>query len=433
MSYDTRDLVRRSFEFSHSKGEPDWHRMTLTILKSRMFNLSKKEFDESKHGATNFREFIEQMSDILTIDPNNQRMVEIRLESGDIHKTTKTVTNEDGAEEATIPVPQIASTNENGAEEATIPVPQIASEGEDRFADRLSKHLDKGDSLGVGELYAERMCVTRETGDFDHMFAKAVKNWASSTSVNVDIDSVRRLIANLSHFVPDQLAVAVVQTYGRAFVAGRELPDGLGDLVFQIIEPLRRVYNVLEKPNRKKRRGQQRFDKAEAVQAETTQLMVVQAASAKTESTFSELTEAVQSFKRATAVTARQTSIDVCKKAASYEAYALPGEKPLLKRISTLLGPLFREFCLSCERRQAEEVPQRANELRQYIHRFKENEDYGEDAPHRLWVSVLSPIFEHVSTLVEEGARVNDELMSPSVTLAGSVFYIGPWNCWETN
>ena len=404
MSYDTRDLVRRSFEFSHSKGEPDWHRMTLTILKSRMFNLSKKEFDESKHGATNFREFIEQMSDILTIDPNNQRMVEIRLESVDIHKTTKTVTNEDGAEEA------------------TIPVPQIASEGEERFADRLSKYINKGDNLGVGELYAEQMNAAREIDEFECMFAKAVKSWASSTNVNADIASVEGLIKNLSHFELNQLAVAVVQTCGRAHAAEQEMPAKLGDLVFQIIEPLRKVYDIEERPSKKKKRGQRHFDSAEAVQKETAQLMVVQSAVTKTENIFSELTEAVRSFKQATAVTARQPSIEVRKKANSYKVYALPGEKRLLNGISVLLDSLFQRFCQSCEHRRAEEVPQRANDLRQYIHRFKENEDYGEDAPHRLWVSVLSPIFEHISTLIEEGTRASDKLISPSMAITGSVF-----------
>ena len=45
-----------------------------------------------------------------------------------------------------------------------------------------------------------------------------------------------------------------------------------------------------------------------------------------------------------------------------------------------------------------------------------------DDLGYRLRRLVLEPVAKHVSHLIEEGTRVGDEMMMPSVRIAGEVF-----------
>ena len=270
--------------------------------------------------------------------------------------------------------------------------------GEYRIAEQLDQYREKGDNLGAGEVYAQQMCHVK-SNDQERLFVNIVIHWASSTPVSADMQSMETLIDHLEHFVSSQIAVSLVQSVARIAKDHQKPPSGVGDLVYRLSESLREVYDLPEKIRPQN---------------------LMEAAISKTEEAFSGLTEAVQSFKRATALTAKQPSIEVVRHAHRYLPYSLQGERSLLREIEVLLGPLFRKFCESCERHAVEDVPRRAKELRHHMQRF---EDWFEDdTTHRLWVSVFYPVVEHVSRLIEEGTQASDELTTPKLAIAGDVF-----------
>ena len=79
MAYDARELVERAFDAARDKGKPEWHRMHLAVLKNRLLLLSDREFDETQHGASNFRQFVADLNDLLRLDlDTTPPMVELR-------------------------------------------------------------------------------------------------------------------------------------------------------------------------------------------------------------------------------------------------------------------------------------------------------------------------------------------------------------------
>jgi len=80
-----RDLVRQAFTLAREKGKPDWHRMSLAVLKNRLLDITDRAFSEASYGAGSFKEFVENLSDHLKIDsttfPPTVELVS-RLESG---------------------------------------------------------------------------------------------------------------------------------------------------------------------------------------------------------------------------------------------------------------------------------------------------------------------------------------------------------------
>ena len=270
--------------------------------------------------------------------------------------------------------------------------------GEYRIAERLDQYREKGDNLGAGEVYAQQMCHVKPN-DRERLFVNIVIHWASSTPVSADMQSIDTLIDHLEHFVPAQISVSLVQAVARIAKDHQVPPSGVGDLVYRLSNSLREAYDLPERM-----RSQNLMD----------------AAVSKTEEAFSGLTEAVQGFKRATALTAKRPSIEVVRHAHRYLPYSLQGERSLLREIEVLLGPLFRKFCESCERHAAEDVPRRAKELRHHMQRFENW--FEDDTAHRLWISVFYPVVEHVSRLIEEGTQASDELTTPEVAVVGGVF-----------
>jgi hypothetical protein len=73
--------------------------------------------------------------------------------------------------------------------------------------------------------------------------------------------------------------------------------------------------------------------------------------------------EAVTSFARSTSVTAKLPSVEVVRAAHAYNQVALPGERPLVRELDTILGPIFRKFCESCEQHRSLDVNRRRIEL----------------------------------------------------------------------
>ena len=238
--------------------------------------------------------------------------------------------------------------------------------GEYRIAEKLDQYREKGDNLGAGEVYAQQMCHV-EPNDRERLFVNIVIHWASSTPVSADMQSIDTLIDHLEHFVPAHISISLVQAVTRVTKDHQVPPSGVGDLVYRLSDSLREVYDLSERM-----RPQNLMD----------------AAVSKTEAAFSGLTEAVQGFKRATALTAKQPSIEVVRHAHRYLPYSLQSERSLLREIEVLLGPLFRKFCESCERHAVEDVPRRAKELRHHMQRFENW--FEDDTAHRQGNRIIS-------------------------------------------
>lgn len=367
MKYDPRDLVRRAFVATQSKRGPEWRRMNMGELKSRLLDLSNREFSESKHGAATFKAFVEQISDLVVLDQSTTPpTVELIVESIE------------------------ASTDPQLVEAAVIDKEVIAND--------MDKYRAEGNRFAVGELLAQGITGAPDH-DFDRLLANIAVNWASSSAVAAEVQSTRELIERIDQFVPSQLALAVVHTVARCKSANREVSPAFSDLAYRLNKPLEEIVGVV----RKGRLGD-----------------VVRGAMAKMEETLAALRDAVKGFQRTTTVTAKQPSIEVIKQGHRYAEYALPGERHLLREIDVLLGPVFRKFCESCERHEASVVPRRAGELRQHIRRFQDS--YGDKTPYVLWSMVLLPIVDHVVALIEDGMRVTDEYAAPSVRIVGSTF-----------
>lgn len=146
----------------------------------------------------------------------------------------------------------------------------------------------------------------------------------------------------------------------------------------------------------------------------------VRAATAKTKELSSALGKAVESFCQSTAIAAKLPSTDIIKHAHAYAPYALPGERQTLRDVEALLGTLFRKFCESCERYEAERIPRRARDLNRQLQRTFGR--LGEDVDHRLQRTVLEPVAKHMSRLIEEGTEASDEMMKPALEIVGGTF-----------
>ena len=68
MPPDPQELIRRAFAKVKETGRPDWHRMSVAVLKNRLLDLTERTFRESDHGATTFLEFVRANSAILDVD-----------------------------------------------------------------------------------------------------------------------------------------------------------------------------------------------------------------------------------------------------------------------------------------------------------------------------------------------------------------------------
>ena len=269
---------------------------------------------------------------------------------------------------------------------------------EEGFQALLDRYRTSGDNLGVGEAYASQLGRINE-GDVERTFVNIVSRWASSGPVDVEMNDVGDLLANADKFVDDLLALAVVHATLRIEDAGRALPTRVGDLYYRVADPLRELFDT---------------------RAKVTRPGLVRTATAKTRETLSALGQAVESFCQSPVVAAKLPSTAVIREAHAYARYALLGERQTLREVEVLLGAVFRKFCESCERYEAESVPRRAHDLAQQQRRVLDSLDG--DLDHRLRRDVLEPVARHMSRLIEEGTRASDEMLTPKLAIAGRAF-----------
>ena len=168
-----------------------------------------------------------------------------------------------------------------------------------------------------------------------------VKQYPPATHQFLEVP-IRDLQEHADKFVIDLLALAVVHATLRTADAGRELPATVGDINYRVAEPLRSLFGL---------------------PAKISPAATMRAATAKTKELSSALEKSVESFCQSTAVAAKLPSTDIIKNAHAYASCALLGERQTLRDVEVLLGTLFRKFCESCEKYEAERIPMRARDL----------------------------------------------------------------------
>ena len=370
-----RALFIQAFVDAKAKGKPGWRKMNLSVLKNRLLQRSMKNFKESDYGGSTMRELAELFPDLLVIGNEREPSVSILVEVDDTNLT-------------------------NGGDYNTYDAVDTGAPRDETtgFQAILDQYRKSGDNLGIGEAYASQLSSVGDD-DVESTFVNIVVQWASPGPVDAEINTIGELLEHVDSFVVDLLALAVVQATLRTLDARRELPARIGDLNFRVAEPLRSLLNLT---------------------AKTRPAATMSAARAKTEELRSVLEKAVESFCQSTAVTAKLPSMDIIKYAHAYKPYALHEERQTLRDVEVLLGPLFRKFCESCEKYEAEQIPRRARDLSRQLQRTIDG--LGEDLHHRLQRMVLEPVARHMSRLIEEGTQASDEMMKPTLQVVGGMF-----------
>ncbi|MFK5948139.1 MAG: ATP-binding protein [Methylococcales bacterium] len=264
----------------------------------------------------------------------------------------------------------------------------------DPLNNKIQQYADLGNNLSVGELYLTQLENINKP-DFDSIFAKTCASWASPAIVSATINSISDLIEHLNRFSPTHLVNAIVHVAWRFREKDSPLPKLYGDLIYRLADDMQ------ENSKHSKLSPQKN----------------VVTAITETEQTFLELQSRAQAFSRKTSVTAKASSIALLKQAHSYTAYALSDERALLRELEVLIGPVFRKFCEGCERHQPKVVAERANEIRAHIQRLQES--YDSKAPCRLANLIITPIIDHVASLVEEGTQQSDAQSAPLLSFFG--------------
>src|SRR6266850_1463987 len=62
------DLVERAFGLARQSGKLDWWTMAIPVLKNRLLLLTNKAFKEADFGATSFRDFLNKIPDVVSVD-----------------------------------------------------------------------------------------------------------------------------------------------------------------------------------------------------------------------------------------------------------------------------------------------------------------------------------------------------------------------------
>ena len=371
-----RELVIQAFSDAKAKGKPDWRTMALSVLKNRILQRTNRGFREADYGVTTLRQLVELLPDLLVLEPGFPPSVSILVD----------------VEDGRLANPKNGPTKLVGKDE-----PESEEEAV-RFQELLDRYRSIGDNLGVGEAYASQL-PSVAAADVDRTFVNIVSLWAASNPVDAEIDTIRDLVQNVDKFVPDLLALAVVHATLRTQSAGRRLPAKLGDVNYRVADYLRSLLELSPKAN---------------------PAATMHAATAKTKELQSALQKSVERFCQSTPVAAKLPSTDVIKQAHAYRPYALLGERQTLRDVEVLLGTLFRKFCESCEKHEAEQIPIRVRDLRRQYQRTVDSFD--DDSAHWIRRVVLEPVATHMAQLIEEGTRASEEMVTPLIQIVGGTF-----------
>ena len=140
------------------------------------------------------------------------------------------------------------------------------------------------------------------------------------------------------------------------------------------------------------------------------------AALAKLSDSVSEAAASVARFLRTTPATAKAASIDILKCVHKLQPHLVSTERQFLRDLESLIGPAFRKFCEAYERDDDVEVIRRAPEMLENVGMQRP----GTCDPRRqsrVWISLVQPVLDHVTSLVEDATSRGEVALAPALAL----------------
>ena len=260
--------------------------------------------------------------------------------------------------------------------------------------EQISAARDTGDYFTIGAVLAANW-ANLPAEDQGMVFARMVAAWASSKGPSFEPKSVAELIGHMDSFPEESTANALVNSIQRLHKQGSELPTGVSDLAFKLRGAVAKIYEVDDR---------------------RSPLDTCFTAVATLESALFQLEAAVQRFLRTTPATAKAASIEIVKLSHAVYPLLVPAERAFLRDLEVLVGPAFRKLCEAYERNDDVQVIRRAPEFLQNVRRNSP----GLNDPRlssSLWKSIVSPILEHLSELVEDAMSRGEAALAPALEL----------------
>lgn len=260
--------------------------------------------------------------------------------------------------------------------------------------ERIATARDTGDFFTVGQLLAANWSQLPSAMQ-GPAFARMIAAWASSKGPALEPTSIYDLITRLDSFPEESVAAALVNAIRQVRGDGKELPEGVSDLAFRSRTAVAAVYSVDDR---------------------RSPLDICFTAVATLESAVFQLEASVQRFLRTTPATAKAASIEIVKLSHAVYPFVVPAERAFLRDLEVLVGPAFRKLCEAYERNDDVQVIRRAPEFLQNVRSHSpSSKDPRLCSP--LWNSIVGPIMEHLSEVVEDAMSRGEAALAPSLQL----------------
>ena len=372
-----RELVMQAFADARKRGKKNWRTMDLSVLKNRLLQRTHRRFREADYGAATLAELVGMFPGELTLAKGRRPTVSLVEDTAD----------------------GVAVGREREPVGGGVADTTVREDEEDGFQTLLDRYRTSGDNLGVGEAYASQLDRIDDAG-IERTFVNMVSRWASSSPVDVELNSVGDLLGNVDKFVDDQLALALVHATLRMEDARRALPARVGDVYYRVADPLRALFGMPPKSSRP---------------------ALMNVATAKTREMRSALGTAVERFCQSTSR---------CGQAAVHRGHQAGPRVRGRTRLWESVRHSARWKCCSGRCFGSSVRAARSTRPRAFpgVRRISGTQlqrvldSLGTDLDHRLRRVVLEPVARHMSHLIEEGTRASDEMLTPAVVIAGGAF-----------
>ncbi len=351
---DPRKLIEKAFLENKSNNKQNWEVMKLGDLKNKLLEITSNQFDQTAYGAKKFNQFLKYFPDLIEVldDENGLR--------------AKFISN------CTLsPDPDDSS---NAQVENLL----------------VTYQLDR-DYLAIGYFELEQIKDQTDV-EVEQIFCKVLLNWVLPNHTSLQIKSIKELKEHMDDFDEGDLSVAIVRLLSELKKTEPKKAQLLNDIVYRLEDKIVSIFNI------EKKKRQQDF---------------ISGAIAKLNKSESELIHVIDNFVATTTGTAKHSSIVLIKQVKNYRKYALPGERVFLTNVDSLLGPLFRKFCESCENHDLEKVSARTEELGKYLTNL--NNSHSGEVHSNFWKEKVQPIFSQVEQLLEQGVEDSEKYSTPDV------------------
>jgi hypothetical protein len=256
---------------------------------------------------------------------------------------------------------------------------------------------ERGHSFVAGELVA-RGLATAPDDELDGLLARAIGAWSSPLQPTQEPVGIADFVSRIDEFDAANVTLAVVRALQRLRHLQRKTPDILGDIVFRVRDEISRIYGV---DSRKR------------------PLEMGQLAAARLDAALANISASVESFLRTTPSTAKAISLDILRHCHQLQPLIIATERGFLRELETVVGAAFRKFCESVERGDSASVVRRAPDLRETLQRYTTSSS-DQRQYSALWGTVVVPVIQHVTTLIEEATTKGEASLLPVLALVSA-------------